>query len=189
MMPAIVLAVAALLFAAALATRPRRREPDITGRVRDFHRAFGFHIGTWPWAPPDKIRRERARLIAEECAELIAAMLAGHPDRARLHAELCRIFAERSVAGDGPYDSFAVASESGDVVYVVGGGSVNWDFPLGAVFEAIHEANMRKLGPDGRPIIDGNGKAVKPPGWQPADIAGLLGRRGTSHPTARGSRT
>ncbi len=49
---------------------------------------------------------------------------------------------------------------------------------LDAVIAEIHRANMSKAGPDGRMVLDSNGKAVKPPGFRPADVVGVLARRG-----------
>jgi predicted HAD superfamily Cof-like phosphohydrolase len=39
-----------------------------------------------------------------------------------------------------------------------------------AVFGEVHRANMRKL--DGPRRADG--KLLKPPGWQPADVRGVI---------------
>lgn len=40
----------------------------------------------------------------------------------------------------------------------------------------VHAANMRKLGPDGKPIVDTNGRVQKPEGWEgpEKDLAALL---------------
>ena len=42
------------------------------------------------------------------------------------------------------------------------------------VFREIHRANMSKLGPDGRPIINDSGRVVKGPDFKPADAASVL---------------
>lgn len=142
--------------------------------VRDFHEAFGFHVADQPDVPPEHIRVERARLIAEEAGEAVSEIMAGHPDRAATYHQLCDIFADRSNPADHAPDPTKVARELADVQYVTAGAAVNWGLPLRAVFAEIHAANMRKLGPDGQPIHDEHGKAVKPAGWYPADIHGLI---------------
>lgn len=157
--------------------RRRARRRDVPGAlVRQFHQAFGFHCADTPSVPPDQIRAERAELAAEEFGEWIAAFLAGHPDRAALYEKCCQVFADRARPTDGPADPVAIAVESADVEYVIHGGAANSGFSLLAAFLAVHEANMAKLGPDGQPIIV-NGKARKPPGWKPADVAAAIGAR------------
>jgi predicted HAD superfamily Cof-like phosphohydrolase len=41
-------------------------------------------------------------------------------------------------------------------------------------FEEVHGANMRKLGPDGKPIYREDGKVLKPEGWTGPDHAKIL---------------
>lgn len=146
---------------------------DTVAKVREFHEAFGFHIADQPAVPPDNIRAERARLIAEEAAEAICEILSGHPAAYDLFLDLCGIFEDRARPHDWPADPAKVVRELADVEYVIAGAAVNWGVPLAAVFTEIHAANMRKLGPDG-PIWNEHGKAVKPDGWYPADIDGLM---------------
>jgi len=38
----------------------------------------------------------------------------------------------------------------------------------------VHEANMNKLGPDGKPIYDSGGKVIKGPNFKPADLSDLV---------------
>ena len=48
------------------------------------------------------------------------------------------------------------------------------NLPLAAALAEIHRSNMAKLGPDGRPIYRDDGKVMKPEGWTPPNIGGLL---------------
>lgn len=144
-------------------------------QVRQFHEAFGFHIADAPSMPPEKIRYERARLLVEECAEAVAELMAGHEERSDLTALLCDLFEDRSYPLDRPADPVKVAQELADLVYVTAGGAVNCGIPLDAVVAEVHRANMAKLGPDGKPLKNEHGKAMKPSGWEPADIAGAIG--------------
>ncbi len=145
-------------------------------QVREFHQVFGAHIENFPTVPPEDIRAVRARLLVEECAEVVAEILAGHPDRSQLTAEMCDQFADRSFPIDRMADPAKVARELADLVYVAAGAAVNWGVPLDAAVTEVHRSNMAKLGPDGKPILRADGKVLKPPGWTPPDVAGVLGR-------------
>ena len=46
--------------------------------------------------------------------------------------------------------------------------------PLGAVFDEVHAANMRKVGPDGTVTRRPDGKVIKPEGWKGPVVAGVL---------------
>jgi hypothetical protein len=46
--------------------------------------------------------------------------------------------------------------------------------PFDAVWRAVHESNMAKLGPNGEIIRREDGKVLKPPGWTAPDIAAVL---------------
>lgn len=52
---------------------------------------------------------------------------------------------------------------------------------LGPVFEEVHRANMAKVGGPTR----ADGKILKPEGWTPPDVAGVLRRQGWSGETIR----
>lgn len=41
-------------------------------------------------------------------------------------------------------------------------------------FRRVHVANMAKLGPDGKPVIDATGKVKKPEGWTHPDLSDLV---------------
>lgn len=63
-----------------------------------------------------------------------------------------------------------------DTLYVVFGTAVAFGVDLAPVFGEVHESNMRKTtGP-----VREDGKRLKPPGWQPPDVKGLLIRQGAS---------
>lgn len=148
--------------------------------VREFHETFGFHVAVVPTQAPWHVRKERARLIAEEAAEAISELLAtGNEalwaDQLAAERALVDIFTDRCQAPQRRPMLDRIARELGDLTYVTAGGAVNNGVPLTAVVAEIHAANMRKLGPDGKPIVDEHGKARKPKeGWQPPDIAAVL---------------
>lgn len=149
--------------------------------VREFHERFGFHVETTPSIPPEKIRAERARLIGSEAGEVIAELLAGNPDSLWIQRDIVDDFTERSYPPDRGPMLDRIAAEHGDLAYVNSGGAVNAGIPLTAVVAEVHAANMAKLGPDGKPIVNEHGKALKPEGWQPPDITAVLAGGLTGH--------
>lgn len=73
-------------------------------------------------------------------------------------------------------DPVEVVDALGDILYVAYGCALDAGVDVDAAFARIHESNMAKLGPDGRPIKDEHGKVRKPDGWEPpwlADLAGI----------------
>jgi predicted HAD superfamily Cof-like phosphohydrolase len=89
----------------------------------------------------------RIRLIEEEAGEFAAAVRAG--DVPEMVDALC------------------------DLLYVTYGAAVALGVDLEPFFDAVHRANMAKAGGYRRE----DGKWMKPAGWQPPDIAGLLRER------------
>lgn len=73
-------------------------------------------------------------------------------------------------------DPVAIARELADVVYVAYGTADARGIPLDAVIAEVHAANMRKF--DGGAVMRPDGKLMKPPGWQPPDVAAVLREHG-----------
>jgi predicted HAD superfamily Cof-like phosphohydrolase len=117
--------------------------------VRNFHAMLRLPIRTKPRIPSTEEGLLRLDLIEEETNELAAALRLG--------------------------DIVGVADALGDLLYVCYGACLVFGIDADAVFQEIHAANMRKLGPDGKPILREDGKVLKPEGWQPPDIAKVLG--------------
>lgn len=120
--------------------------------VAAFRRLAGWPIRTYP--EPEKANHDlHLRNIAEETGELITA--ANAKDWA------------------GLLDAMV------DLEYVVIQYALDCGFDTGAAFDRVHEANMRKVGPDGKFIFNDYGKVMKPEGWEPPyldDLAGVSGR-------------
>lgn len=97
------------------------------------------------------------KLINEEHAELIEAAL-------------------RFNDWSGPNTDMDVAlvSEAIDLIYVTCGLLNNMGVDGQAVFDAIHNANMAKVGPDGKVVKNKDGKVLKPEGWTKADIKEIM---------------
>jgi predicted HAD superfamily Cof-like phosphohydrolase len=153
-------------------------------KVREFHAAMGLPVRDVPDVGTDEERVLGGRLILEEVLEFLRA--AGV--RVRLDAMVLGIgdvVVEVDADGPGP-DLVQMLHELADLQYVVSGRRVQFGLPvLTAVAEEIHPANMRKSGPDGRPVRRADGKVIKPAGWQPADVSRVLQRVGESPLSAR----
>lgn len=121
----------------------------VASRVRDFHERFGHPVATTPQALEPARADLRVNLIKEEVQELL-------------------------LRRDDPLE---VVDALADIVYVCYGMAVEMGVDLDAVVGVVHDANMAKLGEDGKPIYREDGKILKPEGWTPPDIAGELDRQ------------
>lgn len=80
--------------------------------------------------------------------------------------------------GAAPLDlAVAIADLLGDVIVYCRSEALKYGIPLEAVLQIIMDSNASKLGADGKPIYDGNGKFLKGPNyWKPeGKIRELLG--------------
>ena len=115
--------------------------------VKDFHIAFGQRVGEKPSFPNTSERTLRMKLITEEFNELCDA--------------------------EENNDLTEVADALADIIYIACGTAVSYGIPLDKVFAEVHRSNMAKL-VDGKPIYREDGKVMKPEGWTPPDIEGVL---------------
>lgn len=87
-------------------------------------------------------------------------------------------------------DLVAIADSIADRIYILYGTAVEYGIDIDACIRVIHDANMAKLGPDGKPIINDGvmrpdlpvGKVLKPEGWSPPDLREVLFGPSQSHP-------
>lgn len=149
------------------------RASTIRAQVSEFHRAFGQAIGEKPAVPDDDTVELRLRLIAEEFVELLEA--AGC-NATHVEVAIGRIF-DQPVWTNG-VDLPEFADALADLAYVIAGANLAFGIDGEAVLAVVHAANMKKLGPDGKPVILPSGKRGKPPGWTPPDIDQELRRQG-----------
>ncbi|MFI6349515.1 MazG nucleotide pyrophosphohydrolase domain-containing protein [Streptomyces sp. NPDC050560] len=139
---------------------PAAVRPSPAASVRAFHTAFGLDVGAVPAEVPAALGEHRARLLAEEAAEV---------------AEVAT----------GPLDK--LAHELADVVYVAYGTALVHGIDLDAVIAEIHRANMTKVAPDGTVARRADGKVLKGGHYRAPDVAGVLreqGWRGPAQDTA-----
>ncbi len=67
-----------------------------------------------------------------------------------------------------------VAKELADLVYVTYGTAVSLGINLDEAVRRVHASNMSKRNPDGTVSYRPDGKVLKPPTYQPPDMAGVV---------------
>ena len=107
--------------------------------VKKFMQTFGQEIKIKASFPNDKITKLRIDLIREELSELEEAI-------------------EKK-------DIKEVADALTDILYVTYGAGHAFGINLDKCFEEVQNSNMSKLGPDGKPIYNENGKVMKGPDY------------------------
>lgn len=152
-------------FPAAPADLPGTQRPlNYTRALRDFHQAIGEVPPLRPALPSAELLRMRRTLLSEEWAEV---------------QEELDLLEDRLVSGevrpDAPAELHRLAHELTDLLYVTYGTLVQLGIDPDATFAAVHQANLGKVGGP----LRGDGKLLKPAGWQPADVRGVLERLST----------
>lgn len=145
---------------------------DALEKLKEFHLVFNCARQDKPGLTDDKTAVLRCALINEELRELSEAIDAD--------------------------DLVEIADALADLCYVVIGTAVAYGIPLDKVFEEVHRSNMKKavlceacggaklVSPAGPVCIRcsgtglgvkyrEDGKVLKPEGWTPPDIKGVLG--------------
>jgi len=112
--------------------------------VKKFMQTFGQEVRTNASFPEDKIINLRIDLIKEELSELKEAI-------------------EKK-------DMKEVADALTDILYVTYGAGHAFGINLDKCFEEVQNSNMSKLGPDGKPIYNEQGKVMKGPDYFKPDL-------------------
>jgi predicted HAD superfamily Cof-like phosphohydrolase len=94
--------------------------------------------------------------------------------------EIDEIVALANNGGHAADIAVAIADLLGDIMVYCRSEALKYGLPLEEVLDVIMDSNESKLGADGKPIYDANGKFLKGPGyWQPEPkIKTLLEARG-----------
>ena len=112
--------------------------------VKIFMEKFGQMVRTKPQFPDDKTMELRLDLIKEELSELEDAMK--------------------------KKDLKEVADALTDILYVTYGAGYAYGIDLDQCFKEVQRANMSKLGEDGKPIYNDQGKVMKGPDYTKPDL-------------------
>ena len=108
-------------------------------KVGVFMKTFGQEVKNKPSLSTEKINQLRISLIQEELDELKAAMTKN--------------------------DLVEVADALTDLLYVTYGAGHAFGIDLDKCFNEVQNSNMSKLGNDGKPIYNENGKVMKGPNY------------------------
>ncbi len=146
-------------------------------QVYEFREAMGLPCNHTPRVLPDDAVRLHASLIAEEFVETMAALFDLTEDRFDLGTleSLLRETVEGVVkTAKVRVDMVELADGLADLDYVVEGARLEFGLYGEPLAAEVHRANMAKVG---GPIREDE-KRMKPPGWTPPDIAGVLREQG-----------
>ena len=117
-------------------------------KVGTFMKTFDQEVKTKPSFSSDKINKLRIDLIKEELDELQEAM--------------------------NNNDLLEVADALTDILYVTYGAGHAFGIDLDKCFDEVHNSNMSKLGEDGKPIYNEQGKVMKGPKYFKPDLKKLI---------------
>ena len=116
--------------------------------VEEFMTTFGQDVEKVASMPDRKTAMLRLKLILEEYEELETAV------------------EEQHLVG--------IADALTDILYVTYGAGHAFGIDLDECFEEVHESNMSKLGPDGKPIYRDDGKVMKGPDYVEPDLRKII---------------
>lgn len=136
--------------------------------VTDFHDAMGQPVHKELTTPSDERLHLRANLILEECIEFMEAL---YPD---FHVDHDEGFTGIYWGEETKLDHVQAADALADIIYVCIGAANEFGIPLDKVWKEVHRSNMAKIGPNGEVKRREDGKVIKPDGWAPPDIEGIL---------------
>ena len=117
-------------------------------KVGLFMKTFGQEVKSKPGLSSDKINNLRINLIEEELKELKEAIKNG--------------------------DLKETIDALTDILYVTYGAGHSFGVNLDECFEEVQKSNMSKLGSDGKPIYNEQGKVMKGPNYFKPDLKKYL---------------
>ena len=117
-------------------------------KVKNFMKTFGQEVKSRPSFSSDKINMLRYNLIKEELDEFKQAL--------------------------DNNDLLEVADALTDILYVTYGAGHAFGINLDACFEEVQNSNMSKLGNDGKPIYNDQGKVMKGPNYFKPDLSKFI---------------
>lgn len=145
---------------------------DNFNKVRDFHQRMDQQTQIIPQAFSVKMAEQRANFKLEEIVEFLYATTAGDSTAFSqaildMHASLDR--AAEKVRQKPPHASSLVGQVDAltDLLYFTYGSFALMGVDPKPIFDSVHEANMGKLFPDGKPRFDPvTNKVLKPDDWE-----------------------
>lgn len=137
-------------------TNPLTPQPGLSNaeKIHEFHAAIGSPLPENPVQPTQDSLALRHKLIQEEYEEVTEALEA----------------LTAAVQANQPADLTNWVHELTDLLYVTYGAILACGVDADAAFAEVHRANLSKVGGSRR----ADGKLLKPPGWQPANVRGVI---------------
>ena len=114
-------------------------------KVKKFMETFGQEVKSSPSISSEKINKLRYNLIKEELDEFKQAL--------------------------DNNDLLEVADALTDILYVTYGAGHAFGIDLDACFREVQDSNMSKLGENGKPIFNDQGKVMKGPSYFKPDLS------------------
>ncbi len=114
-------------------------------KVKKFMETFGQEVKSSPSFSSEKINKLRYNLIKEELDEFKEAL--------------------------DNNDLLEVADALTDILYVTYGAGHAFGIDLDACFQEVQNSNMSKLGENGKPIFNDQGKVMKGPNYFKPDLS------------------
>ena len=117
-------------------------------KVKKFMETFGQEVKSSPSFSSEKINKLRYNLIKEELDEF-----------------------KQALDND---DLLEVADALTDILYVTYGAGHAFGIDLDACFQEVQSSNMSKLGENGKPIFNDQGKVMKGPNYFKPDLSKFI---------------
>ncbi|WP_099301762.1 HAD family hydrolase [Bacillus sp. Marseille-P3800] len=139
--------------------------------IQKFHTVFNHPVSNTPTHMDDKSSVNRMNFKGEELVEFLRATFSDDKQFKESINQLMTALEEakeKELAG-GPVEDKLIGQADAltDILVFVMGSFVQMGIEPYQLFKIVHEANMGKLWPDGKPRFrDGDGKIVKPENWE-----------------------
>ncbi|QXD16343.1 hypothetical protein GQ464_005160 [Rhodocaloribacter litoris] len=145
-------------------------------RVREFMQKAGQETPDVPTVPDAETRLLRAKLILEEALETVKALGVGVRVTTDDGTEVDFNHVDHlDFVAQGEADLEGVVDGCADISVVTIGTLIAFGIDDEPVLEEVDRANLRKFAPGSYRREDG--KWMKPPGWTPPDILGVIERQ------------
>ena len=137
-----------------------------------FHEVFGHKVSKTPTALSREEVITRAQFIMEELVELTATVAENSTDHFNINNKLIQALTDaetkQTKVGYGSTNLIVAQADAlTDINYFVQGTFTMMGVEPQPLFDIVQEANMAKLGADGKPIYrESDGKIMKPEGWE-----------------------
>jgi len=155
----------------------------IIKQVKQFMTKAGQEMPDKPCLPDPKTAAFRVDFILEETSELIDALCDAYGmDKMVKHVITKYLDGARKMLSwfsddtgePNPAKLPDIADALADLAYIVPGAAIAFGLPFAKIFDAVHDANMKRFGQGS--YIREDGKLVRSPDWTHPNIAEIIGK-------------